>query len=242
MSQKAWGRLSSEWSYPVRPYRANDDRIARKTIRDRFAIAKGEPQDMVSSFRKRGLSEEEIVTESLLTFVAGSDTVSSSLRAIMLCLAQHDKVAEMLRAEIARVVSGDEVISDTDAQQLPWLEAVIKESLRLYPPITDVIPKTAPAHGHTVEVEGTAYYIPGGTNIGYSAWSLHRRKDIFGIDSESFKPERWLLQGNDEAQLRRRNKVFDLMFGSGRHQCLGKQIAMMELRKAVVEVRSIAIR
>ncbi|KAF2221996.1 benzoate 4-monooxygenase cytochrome-like protein P450 [Elsinoe ampelina] len=210
--------------------------IARRTIQERFRTVKEDSGDMVSSFKRKGLTEEEIVTESLLTFVAGSDTVSSSLRAILLFLAQHDQVYERLRAEIASFVVGASVISDADAQRLLWLNAVIKESLRLHPPITDIVPKTAPAQGDTVEIDGTSYFIPGGTNVGYSAWSLHRRKDIFGEDSGNFKPERWLAEGNDEAQLVRRNKVFDLMFGSGRHQCLGKQIGLMELRKAVVEI------
>jgi cytochrome P450 len=83
-----------------------------------------------------------------------------------------------------------------------------------------------------IDIEG--FFIPEGTWIGMAPWALGRRKETFGEDVEIFRPERWL----ENEDRRREWKRSDVTFGSGSWVCLGKNLAMMEICKVVVEVCS----
>jgi cytochrome P450 len=88
----------------------------------------------------------------------------------------------------------------------------------------------APPQGETVN--GT--FFPGGIEIGTCPSMVTRRKDIFGDDANIFRPERWIEA--DAATRTRYERTTDVIFGSGRFVCLGRNIAWMELNKAFVEV------
>ncbi|KAK0702141.1 cytochrome P450 [Lasiosphaeris hirsuta] len=103
---------------------------------------------------------------------------------------------------------------------------------RLHPPVTDSMPKRVPDEGDTVVVEGQTYFLPGGTNINYGAWPLHLHKDLFGADADEFRPERWLLE-RDEQKMAEMNQPHELIFGYGKYQCLGKPIGLMEIGEAL---------
>jgi cytochrome P450 len=122
------------------------------------------------------------------------------------------------------------VIRDTEARQLPYLQACIKEGLRIWPPVTGLMEKEVPPQGDVIHGK----FIPGGTHIGYCAWGMHRSKAVFGEDSDMYRPERWLEARGEE--LHRMEKVFELVFGYGRFYCLGKTVALIELNKVFVEV------
>ena len=75
--------------------------------------------------------------------------------------------------------------------------------------------------------------IPGGTYIGLNAWGT-QLNEVFGEDPEVFRPERWLI--NDQEQLKAMHQTHDLIFGHGSTKCLGMPMAMMELNKMIFEV------
>lgn len=78
--------------------------------------------------------------------------------------------------------------------------------------------------------------MPGGTRVSViNILSIQKSKDFFGEDADVFRPERW-LDISDE-KYREMSQVVDQVFGWGRWQCLGKQIALLELNKVIVEVR-----
>lgn len=79
-------------------------------------------------------------------------------------------------------------ISYNQCLTLPFLQAVVKESGRMYPSIIYQIPRYVPAEG--INIAG--YHIPPGTAAGISALSYNRSKKIFGQDANTFRPERWL--------------------------------------------------
>jgi cytochrome P450 len=85
-------------------------------------------------------------------------------------------------------------------------------------------------------VDGKPVFLPGGTNISYAVWPLHLDKRVYGEDAEEFRPERWLLE-KDEAKLAVMHRTHDLIFGYGKYQCLGRPVALMEINKAIFEVR-----
>ena len=122
-------------------------------------------------------------------------------------------------------------ITDSEARKLPYVQAVIKEGLRIFPPITSFISKTAPATGDTVK----NVHIPPGTTIGWSAFVVLRSEEIWGLDANFFRPERW-LEGSP-AERQRKEQEVEMCFGYGKYQCLGKNIAYIELKKIYVEVR-----
>ncbi|OCL04146.1 cytochrome P450 [Glonium stellatum] len=213
---------------------------AKQYIEKRLASGAQGRHDMIASFVKHGMTKDELLTEGVLQVMAGSDTTATAVRTTMLCLMTHPSSYWALRAEIDATVNSGKVpaspgiIPDSVARNLKYLQAVIKEGIRVHPTITEIMPKTVPPEGDTFELDGKQIFLPGGANIGYCAWGIHRNKDIFGEDAEIFRPERWLDEINEE-QLNRMQRTFDLMFGFGKYQCLGKNIAMIELSKLVFE-------
>jgi cytochrome P450 len=122
-------------------------------------------------------------------------------------------------------------IKDAEARELPYLQAVIKEGMRIFPPVTGLFLKEAPPGGDTLN----GVFIPEGTCIGSSAFGVMRNPKIWGKDACLFRPERWLEGDSEEIQQKDLN--LELVFGYGRYQCLGKNVARMELNKIFVEVR-----
>lgn len=214
---------------------------ARGIIRERLRRDASHDQrsDMIGSFFRHGLTEDQILSETSLQMVAGADTTASAIAVILLYLTTHPRVYVKLQSEIdafrSNTSSSDKVISDADARKLPYLQAVIKESMRIHCPVTNASPKRVPDGGDTVVIDGRSIFIPGGTNILYSVWTHRLNQDIFGEDASSFRPERWLQQ-KDKEKLANMNRVHELGFGHGRYQCMGKFIATMEIGKAIFEV------
>jgi cytochrome P450 len=166
--------------------------------------------------------------------MAGSDTTATSLRATTLFIITQPKVYAALQSEIDKAEHSNllskPIIQDVEAKNLPYLQACIKESLRMWPPVLGLNQKKVPPGGKMVNDK----FIPGGVNIGYCAWGVHRNKEVFGEDAHLFRPERWL--GVNEERLIEMHKVADLVFGHGRYGCLGKSVALLELGKALAEV------
>jgi cytochrome P450 len=96
------------------------------------------------------------------------------------------------------------------------------------------MPREVPPGGDTVTIDGKQIFLPGGTSVGICQLGVQNRKDIFGDDTEIFRPERWLE--DDEDKLAMMVRANDLGFGSGRFGCLGKDMARIEIQKAVFEV------
>jgi cytochrome P450 len=150
----------------------------------------------------------------------------------MLHILTAPRVLSTLLAEIAEL-SPSSPIQEAEARKMPYLQAVIKEGLRIFPPAVGLTSKVVPAGGDTFN----GLFIPEGTKIGYGAWGLVRDKKMWGEDSHMFLPERWLEAPPDK--LRAMEATLELVFGYGRWQCLGKNVAMIELNKVFVEVSSI---
>lgn len=165
---------------------------------------------------------------------AGSDTAATAIRATILFITTTPRVLWRLTAEIDGAVSSDSIsspIKDSEARALPYLQACIKESLRLFPPVTGTFDMMVPPEGDTFN----GLFLPGGTEIGVSQWAVQRSMTLFGPDAIVFRPERWL--DVPDAQLQRMERNNELIFGYGRSKCLGQSIALMELNKVFVEVR-----
>ncbi|KAK1706239.1 cytochrome P450 [Colletotrichum lupini] len=168
--------------------------------------------------------------------IAGSDSTATAVRMTMLCLLNTPSSLNALRREMDQGIAQGRIsspIRDSEARQLPYLQAVIREGIHMYPPSTGLNYKQV-AKGGT-ELHGQ--FLPEGTQMGINIQMLMRSKDTFGCDADVFRPERWLeAAAEDEDRFRDMCGVVDLAFGHGRFQCLGKTIAAMELNKIFIEL------
>ena len=191
--------------------------------------------DMLESFRKRGLTQEELVSESILQIIAGSSTTSSALVGILLHVVSNSTAYNALRKEIDEAIKADwvsrPVIQEAEFKSLPYLNAIIKESMRLFSPVISPLTKTVPPEGDTIEADGKSVFLPGGTNVIVAWGGLMLSKELFSPDPDIFRPERWLEAPIEKLALM--NRTFDLNFGHGRYQCMGKTIALSELHKVL---------
>lgn len=142
-------------------------------------------------------------------------------------LAYHSLLTEIQHA--AATVSNP--ISHAQTQELPYLKAVIREGMRMWPPVSGLGFKLVPPEGDFIN----GYAVPGGTQVGQGFHGVGRSKAIWGEDADCFRPERWLVAS--EGEYKRMVAAADTHFGGGKYSCLGKPIALMELHKSVFEVR-----
>jgi cytochrome P450 len=161
--------------------------------------------------------------------MAGSDSSASAIRLIMLYIITCPRIEAALLAEIS-AASISTPIKDSEARKLPYLQAVIKEGLRVYPPASILGYREVPSGGETIN----GFFVPEDTMLGYNFFGMTRDPNLWGEDANLFRPERWLT--GSEEQLRRMAANTELVFSYGKWQCLGKNLAMMELNKVFVEV------
>lgn len=122
------------------------------------------------------------------------------------------------------------IISWAHTQQLPYLQAVVREGLRMWPPVGGLSYKLVPPGGDHLN----GYFVPGGTNVGHNFYGVARSKSVWGEDADVFRPDRWLLPEGEE--LKKMMAAVDTHFGHGQFSCLGKPIALMEIHKTIFEV------
>ncbi|KAF2479207.1 putative P450 monooxygenase [Neohortaea acidophila] len=217
--------------------------FARERVQERFGEKPVVRNDMLGSFIHRGLTQGELESETLTQITAGSDSTASSLRMTLHFICTTPPVRERLLGEVENAIGAGQitrpVIKDAEARELPYLQACIKEGLRLYPPITGLLAKLVPQTGCVINVDGVDKFVPGETQIAWNPWGVMRNSKIFGGDCEIFRPERWLpIDGSNSERDRvaRMTETVLLCFGTGRFGCLGRGVALMELNKAVIEV------
>ncbi|KAF6824305.1 pisatin demethylase [Colletotrichum musicola] len=210
-------------------------------VDERTAMDTDKRSDMLASFIRHGLTGDQLRSEALEQIIAGSDTTAGAIRGMLLLIMTNPRVYVKLQREIDDAVrngiapaEGEGIISLEQARKLPYLQAVIRESIRLRPSVASLFPRDVPAGGDTVTIKGESVFLPGGTEIGYSAYGLHRSEETYGADAKAFRPERWFEEDADK--LANMKTVNDLAFGHGRWMCLGKPVAQMELNKIIFEL------
>ena len=123
---------------------------------------------------------------------AGSDTTAASLSGILYYLLKYPSTYLKLRQEIdqfkAEGKCGHPNITFKESQEMSYLQAVIKEGLRLHPATGLPLWRVVPEGG--ADISGK--FFPAGTVVGINSWTAHYNKDIWGPDAEVFRPERWI--------------------------------------------------
>lgn len=217
--------------------------VAQKIVAERFDPNNekhaAEDRDMLDAFIKYGLNQLEAESESMLQILAGSDSTATTIRMTLLLLLTNPRVYRKLQTEIDVAIADGKitfpVVQNAEALQLPYLQAVIKEGLRLWQPLNGIVTKDSPNEDITIN----NVYIPANTQVCLSSHSMMRRMDLFGPDPDIFRPERWL--DTDTDRIKEAERIWELTFGTGRFTCLGKSLALMELNKVFVEVCIISL-
>ncbi|KAL4794579.1 cytochrome P450 [Aspergillus venezuelensis] len=175
------------------------------------------------------LSDREIRNDAQSFIVAGSDTTANTLTYLVWSVLRNPAIQTRLVAELAafaktlsieRGVSEDEAFSDVDLRDLPYLNQVISESLRLYPAVPSGLPRAVPEKGSSL----AGYWLPGDATVTTQLYSLHRDEEVFP-EPERFDPDRW------ESPSKEMKDAY-MPFGAGSRNCVGLHLAKMELRLA----------
>ncbi|KAH8101888.1 cytochrome P450 monooxygenase pc-bph [Cristinia sonorae] len=174
------------------------------------------------------MGKEELTAEALTELIAGSDTTSNSSCAITYYLAHNPHVQSKLQKELDEALSeeDDPVTTFQSTKSLPYLEAVINESLRLHATSGIGLPRLVPEGGLTV----CGRTFPEGTCLSVPTYTIHRNKEVWGEDADEFRPERWFELDKNDIQ-----KAFN-PFSYGPRSCVGRNLASMELLIIVASI------
>lgn len=168
--------------------------------------------------RPHDLPWGEIVAEISIMMNAGSDTTAIAMANAVYLLHKHTQSLKTLREELDGVLDPDEVVAPYDkVKHLPYLRAVIDETLRMMPPVSFNLPRRTPSGGMMVASE----HITGDTSVSISAEVAHRDPEVF-VDPDSFTPERWLGDKGRELQ------AGFVAFSAGSRGCIGRNITYLE--------------
>nr|AHB33947.1 santalene/bergamotene oxidase [Santalum album] len=149
-------------------------------------------------------------------FVAGSDTTSSTVEWAMTELLRKPETLERARSELHETIGPKNLVQEADMPRLPYLQAVVKETFRLHPPVPLLLPRTAEK-----DAELCGFTVPAGAQIMVNAWAIGRDPGTWE-DPESFLPERFLGSDVDV-----KGRSFELIpFGGGRRICPGLPLAI----------------
>ncbi|GAA0163141.1 oxygenase [Lithospermum erythrorhizon] len=149
-------------------------------------------------------------------FIAGTDTPSAIVEWAMAEVLHNPKIMAKAKQEFSANFGKSENIREKDMTQLPYVTAIIKETIRLHGPTSLLLP-----HYSQTDVELRGYYIPKHTLIYVNAWGISRDK-MYWDEPEVFNPERFM---NSEFDFQGQSSCF-LPFGAGRRICLGYSLGV----------------
>ncbi|TVY17621.1 putative sterigmatocystin biosynthesis P450 monooxygenase [Lachnellula arida] len=211
-AQYYWPTLSELFSKP-RP-----SPLANNYVLSTAQKADPAPQTLLYELQnsKDYFEQTEIAAECMDHLAAGIDTTGDALCFLLyqLSLPSSAPIQERLFRELSQN-------QDTPLDELLYLDAVIKEGLRCFPVIPMSQPRYVPSGGRDID----GYFVPGGTVVSCQAWSVHRLNENVYPNGAEFLPERWL---EPQASLEM-NKLF-FAFGAGGRGCIGRHLAMAEMR------------
>jgi len=194
----------------------------------------GDFVDRLIDLRKRhakgelpSLSSEQIIGQAIIFILAGFETTASTLTSLSYCLTKNPEAMEKLVDEVDAVVEASEGKIDQESiREMPYLEACIKETLRLLPPIfrTD---RTC-----VKDWQEDGLFIPKGMNILIPTFAIHHDPSIW-TEPECFRPERFFKEEESSIQA-----CSWLPFGGGPRQCIGERFAMVEMKIAMTKLLS----
>jgi len=192
-----------------------DNDILDALILANIDLSKSKTEDL----KQAQLSDKELLQNVYLFFIAGHETSASALTFTIHLLQQHPECQTRAREEVLRVLGDSSNPSWENIRDLPYLEACLKEAMRLYPPAIIL--------SRVIHHEGVVagYHMPEGALVAIPTLSLQRSK-LYWDDPERFDPNRFMPGGKQQHQ----HPLAWMPFGTGARQCLGMNFAMLEMK------------
>ncbi|KAF9490597.1 cytochrome P450 [Pleurotus eryngii] len=232
------------------------ERISEQTDED----VDSSRQDIITELLKNNgrlpdsekLSEEELIGQMTVLIFGAQDTTSSALSRVLYMLSVHPNWQDNLREEIFEALDNSDAngrLSYEDIMTLPLLDAVLKETLRLFPPVpfvrrTAIKERTIPFATQTGDMASIT--IPVGTTLFLGIASANRLESVWGEDAKEWNPERWIVMGAAEAVDSSSAKnaklpgiyAGTLSFLGGSRSCVGYKFADIEMKIILVKLLS----
>ncbi|KAF4549612.1 Cytochrome P450-like protein 13 [Elsinoe fawcettii] len=215
---------------------------ARRSGSDRHDIGRPDFLDEFLTLQKEdsSVTDAQVMAWMLSNIIAGSDTTAIELQSIVFFLAKNDEARRKLQKELDLAALGPRP-QWKDVSKLTYLDAVVSEAMRCHPIVGILWERVVPPKGLTLP-DGRS--IPGGTIVGMNPRVVHRDREAFGHDVDSFWPERWLRDTDSgeslevyEARMRKMRDA-SMPFGWGKRGCSGRNVAMIEMRKVAAALFS----
>lgn len=156
--------------------------------------------------------ERDVTAECIDHFLAGTETTSTSMTYIMYTLSNRPDVMKRLQEELDGFMGLSEVPDIQGLARQPYLNAVIKEGLRVFTPALGSLDRLVPKGGMVFD----GVFLPEGTAVGLQSWTTHRDAEVWGDDAYEFKPERWLSETQEM-------KAAFIPFSIGGRNCPGQK-------------------
>jgi len=171
------------------------------------------------------LSDEEIVANAWVFLLGGFETTANTLTYCCYLLAKHPDIQQRVYEEIVQHVQIGQDLEFDVLSQLIYLDQVISETLRMYPPVVLMITREVAS-----DTQIGDYDIPAGTNIQIPVWQVHHNPDIWP-NPHTFDPDRFLPKRKKE-----RHPMAWIPFGAGPRGCIGLRFALLETKVALAKI------
>ncbi|KAF7327570.1 Rint-1 family protein [Mycena kentingensis (nom. inval.)] len=238
--------LDTLWATAVQIYQTKKAALEAGDEAVTTQISKG--KDIISIMMKDNenasdsdrLSESEILGQLNVLVFAATDTTSSALSRALHLLSERQDIQDKLRAELKEALENEQELTYEQLTNLPYLDAITRETLRLYPPVasmnrvakkdavlTLMTPITLADGTVTTEVP-----IPAGTGIIISIINSNRNPELWGPDVLEWKPERWLEPLPDSVINAKIPGVYShlMTFNGGGRSCIGFKFSQLEMK------------
>ncbi|KAF2472405.1 cytochrome P450 [Lindgomyces ingoldianus] len=227
-----------QWLFRALPMKRNEEiataiktikKVAADLIRDKRAnLEKGGRSDLdilSVAIESGGFSDEDLVNQLMTFLAAGHETTASAMTWAVYLLCKHPEVQIRLREEIRSSLPAlndpDAKISSTDIDHLQYLNAVLNETMRIFPPVPLTLRETV----HDTTIQGQ--FVPKETTVIISPWAINTSKALWGDDAREFNPDRWMGQGRANTGGADSNYAVTT-FLHGPRSCIGKDFAKAE--------------
>ena len=194
-------------------------RVARDTDRKDFLH-----YILAAMETEKGMSRAEMNVNAFSFSIAGSESSATALSAFTYYILTHANVYERLVAEIRGAFDTYEQIEIATITRLPYLNAVLQETLRIYPPVAVTLPRVVPANGAIIDGK----FVPAGVTVGVNHFACYHDPRNFHRPLD-FLPDRWLPECHEEMFKGDYRNCFQ-PFSFGPRNCLGKNLAWAEMR------------
>lgn len=226
----------------VRDFAANIVKQKKQQVEDETKLCSSESDlslDLLSRFLKSGHSEEQFLTDIVISFIlAGRDTTSAALTWFFWLLAKNPAVESEIVSEIRQSDENPKGSAYDYAKELVYTHAALHESMRLYPPV--------PMDTKQVSADGVDDVLPDGSvvkrgsTIAYHIYAMGRMESVWGEDWAEFRPERWLEEREEGGRKKRvfvgKDPYSYPVFQAGPRVCLGKEMALLQMKRMVAGV------